>query len=190
MTSPLEDIAAVLTPNPDVEYKGPEGFADTKPAQPVPGKRPRGRPRKDGTPVGSPRVTPGDGTSNRASVTKTEVPMPKPGVIAEGVSGIYGFAAMALMGPRPQTATALMANAAEIGKAWEVAAENNPAIRKMLMTMMQTSTIGVLVAVHIPVVMVAAEESKQIKAKKAAEKEEADGGTTVSQPVRTAPANS
>lgn len=89
--------------------------------------------------------------------------MPKAGAIAEGITGLYQFAAIPLMGVRPHTAMALMANADDIGKAWEQAAVANPAIRKALLSLMGTSTIGIVVVAHMPVIMTFMNESREIR---------------------------
>jgi hypothetical protein len=89
--------------------------------------------------------------------------MPKAGAIAEGISGLYQFAAIPMMGYRPNTAMVLMENADSIGKAWEQAAIANPAIRRALMSLMGTSTIGIVVVAHMPVIMTFMNESRDIR---------------------------
>lgn len=124
----------------------------------APTPRRRGRPRKEEVPALA-SIKPTVGTR----APKAEVPMPKAGAIAEGITGLYQFAAIPMMGVRPQTAMALMANADDIGKAWEAAAVANPAIRKALLSLMGTSTIGIVVVAHMPVIMTFMNESRDIK---------------------------
>lgn len=157
MTTPsaLDEISGIIPPV----------GADIPPQTdaPVPGRRGRGRPRKDATAPAS--LTP----DKRA---QADAPMPPKGTIAKAVSEMYGFAGFGLMAVgRPMTAQAVMANAADCGEAWEAAAAQNPQIRAMLLALTKTSTYGVLVAAHAPIVMTALAESRERKAAKDAEKD-------------------
>lgn len=123
-------------------------------------KRPRGRPRKvPGQPVATPSkphsIKPGP-------VAKAEIPMPPAGVLAAGVANVYVFAGMGLGTVRPQTGMALASNASELGKAWEDLAAQNPAVRRALLSILQTSVWGALIGAHIPVLMIAVQEGQQI----------------------------
>lgn len=131
---------------------------DDKPAPRRRGRPPKAQPKPLGAEV--PETKPG-------KPVKPEPEMPEPGVLAEGIGGFYTFTGMMLLPLRPATGQALVANSEEIGKAWEQAARENPAIRKALLSLMKTTTVGVLVAAHLPVVMIALGESKELKAKRA-----------------------
>lgn len=170
----VSDIAGIL--------HTPEGTAeevmDIDPGKPAPApSRPRGRPRKaQPVPGAKPNSTAGQ-TGRPVKMAKPEVPMPPKGEIAKGVAQIYVYAGMGLSTIRPQTGMALAGEAENLGKAWEAAAVSNPAIRRAILSMMQTSTVGILVAAHLPVVLVAIGEGKEIKANAAAAKAESEPGT-------------
>ena len=140
---------------------------DDKPAPRRRGRPPKAQPKPLGAEV--PPEKPG-------KPAKVEVEMPEPGVLAEGIAGFYTFSGMMLLPMRPATGTALVENSAEIGKAWEAAARENPAIRKALLSLMKTTTVGVLVAAHLPVVMIAMGETKELKAKRAEDSDPIEPG--------------
>lgn len=171
----MDDIAALLAVQPV-----PTEFVAPEPATAAPvteTRRPRGRPRKDGTPAGSPRVAP----AAEPQPEKAPLPMPDAGTIKEAMAGLYRFAAFGLYPVKPQTAGALMENAETIGAAWEAAAETNPAIRKALLALMTTSAWSGIALAHMPVVMVAMKEKKP---KKQLEEVEAHGDAEVPQGAR------
>lgn len=174
MTVNQEDLAGVIHP----------GFSDAPSVEPVSGepietpvapKRGRGRPRKITTETGPSRPTVSVKRNQpKPNVEKKpDLEMPPAGVIADGIGGLYTFIGMGISPMRPQTGMAIVANSADLGKAWEAAAAQNPAIRKALLAIMQTSTVGVLVAAHVPIVIAAMNESKEIKAAKEAALSEA-----------------
>lgn len=161
MSTVLDEVAGIIPP-----------VVDDVPKQqtaPVPG-RGRGRPRKS--------------PSSTATSLKTEAPetpMPRPGVLRDAVAELYGFAGFGLMPFRPQTAQTMMASAKSCGEAWEAAAAANPQIRAMLLSLTKTSTYGVLIAAHAPIVMAAIAEQRERKVAKDGEpvpvgdRPEADG---------------
>lgn len=165
MTTGLDEISGIIPPS--------EPIAPPQEGAPVPGRR-RGRPPGSGKAVGTASLTAaGNKTAPEA------VPMPKPGVIAASIGQMYGFAALGLRPHRPKTAMVLMASAEDCGKAWEQAAEENPAIRRMLLSLTTVSTYGILVAAHAPIVMTLVAEGREIKAARA----EVESGPAMAAPT-------
>lgn len=166
MPSALDDVQSLLNPQAPLATADEEMIIGTDDAPAAP-KRPRGRPRK----VPGTAAAPETGSGPRPKIS-TEVPMPPKGVLAGGVANAYVFAGMGVGMVRPQTGMTLAANADECGKAWETLAEQNPAVRRALLSLLQTSAWGGIIAVHIPIVMMAVQEGQQIAAAKKEAKDE------------------
>lgn len=166
MASALDDVQSLLAPVGPATADEEMIIGDDPAPQPEAPKRGRGRPRKV---PGESAPTP-QGPRPKVNL---EVPMPKPGVLADGVAQVYVFAGMGIGTVRPQTGFALASNAEDCGKAWEALAATNPAVRKALMSLLQTSVWGALIGAHIPVLMVMVQEGKQIAQAKQEAKDEA-----------------
>lgn len=173
MASALDDVQSLLNPQAPLATADEEMIIGTETPAPAAPKRPRGRPRK----VPGEATTPDTGSAPKPRLG-VEIPMPPKGVLASGVANAYVFAGMGVGMVRPQTGMTLAANAEECGKAWETLAEQNPAVRRALLSLLQTSAWGGIIAVHIPIVMMAVQEGQQIAA---AKKEEKDAGTSGSE---------
>ena len=164
MTTPditLDDLASVVhAPETPVL---PEGAPVSPP------KRPRGRPRKN--PVAD--------TDQPKPVEKKQAPeMPKPGVLADGISGLYTFAGFGLMPFAPKTAVTVASQADECAKAWEAAAAANPKIRAALIALTSTSVYGALIMAHVPIVLAVVAETKEKKEIRASSEADSDSAAT------------
>lgn len=153
----LEDLATVV--------HAPEAPVLPDGAPVSPPKRPRGRPRKN--PVAE--------AETPKPVEKKQAPeMPKPGVLADGISGLYTFAGFGLMPFAPKTAVTVAGQAEECAKAWEAAAAANPKIRAALIALTNGSVYGALVMAHVPIVLAVVSETKERKELRASEQADAD----------------
>lgn len=119
-------------------------------------------PRRRGRPLKSDATAPSNMKVSGAAPKPVVVPMPPRGVIATEMSSLYTFAAMPLMAIKPKAAEAMMAQADDIGKAWEQVAERNPKVRAALLGIGQTSIWAGLAMAHLPIIMaVMSEEPKK-----------------------------
>jgi hypothetical protein len=134
MTTPMDDIAYLIVG--DVA-----GTEDAPPPRVVPGRRP-------GRPLGSKNAKPG-------AVPVPKVPKPEPpqlpAVAKDAISQLYVFAGMGLTPFKPTVGVALANSADDCAKAWMELAKTNPAVRRAILSMLQTSAWGGLAIAHLPI---------------------------------------
>lgn len=75
----------------------------------------------------------------------------KPGVISQGLTGLYGQLGMMLGMIDPHCGQAIIANAEVMAQSLEKLAKDNPAVREWLTRLVTTSVIGEVIAAHMPV---------------------------------------
>lgn len=94
-------------------------------------------------------------TSRRgdAAESRTEPPMPRPGVIANGMTRVYAQTGAMVGMFDMQCGSAIMENAENVGKAWENLAKQNPAVRRALMTLMTGNALFEIVTAHTPMIL-------------------------------------
>lgn len=80
-------------------------------------------------------------------------PMPARGKLAAGLQDIYVTIGMMLMAVDPVCAQAIINSAPECAKSMEKLAKTNPAVRRVLLKMLETSAYGAVVAAHLPILM-------------------------------------
>lgn len=107
-----------------------------EPAQARPSRRSTGRP-------------PGRPRKDRAPTDPTVI---KPGRYKQPVMGLYGTIGMAVSLAKPQVGMAIVSQAEAAATAWDKAARQNPAIRRVLDAALTTSTWSELVIAHLPIV--------------------------------------
>lgn len=135
MTTPLEQITTLLTDT--------AGTEDAPPPRVVPGRKP-------GRPLGSTnRAKPG------AVPTKPADPRPEPpqlpAAAQNAIAQLYVFAGMGLTPFKPAVGQALAMSADDCAKAWMELAKSNPAVRRAILSLMQTSAWGGLAVAHLPI---------------------------------------
>jgi hypothetical protein len=77
----------------------------------------------------------------------------RPGILVEPLSKLYTAVGTLIAPFNAPVGTALVQNAEPCAEAWDRAARTDPRIRRMLMMLIGTSTIGELLAVHLPIIM-------------------------------------
>jgi hypothetical protein len=95
-------------------------------------------------------------TANAASKHKAATLRP-PAKLGKQIADMYAMGAMGLMLVDPVCATALAQSAESCGMAWEQAAKESPAIRRVLTRLVATSVAGQLVAAHVPIILAVAQ---------------------------------
>jgi len=116
------------------------------------------------TPIDAPRRrrllgTPGPGSRDSAKRSDRKLkdkgplpPIPRGG-FAPGIEKMYGGLALAVMPLDMEVASAIMQIAPEAAKAWDELAKQNHAVRRMLVTMMETTAWGTVIAAHVPLML-------------------------------------
>lgn len=107
--------------------------------------------------LGGPKI---NGSKDAAPRNERKIKEPKPlpkipaGGFAPGVEKMYAGIAMAVMPFDPQSAMVIVEIAPQCARAWDDLARQNHAVRRMLVSMMQTTAVGSLIAAHLPLFMV------------------------------------
>lgn len=84
--------------------------------------------------------------------------------LGKQMADMYAMLAMGLMLVDPVCATAVGGAAESCGAAWEQAAKESPAIRRVLTRMVTVSVTGQIVSAHIPIVLAVAQHHVLAKA--------------------------
>jgi hypothetical protein len=131
---------------------GDSAATDVAPDKPKRVRKPRTRgPRK---PRAS-RTAAASGAGDKAP----RAPRARKAALGPRIANLYTMAGLGLAAvPNPATAAAGMAmvqNAAELGKAWEALAKDNPRVADALESLLTVSTVGTVVLAHLPVVFAA-----------------------------------
>lgn len=79
--------------------------------------------------------------------------MPKAGVIKRGVADIYITIGALLTPIDPVCGSALIESSENVGEALEELAKADPRVRRALMSLLQTSAYGGVIAAHAPIIM-------------------------------------
>lgn len=88
-----------------------------------------------------------------AAQSLSDIPMPRSGVIAQGMTRVYAQTGAMVGMFDMQCGSAIMESAEASGKAWENLAKTNPAIRRALMTLMQGNAFFEIISAHTPMVL-------------------------------------
>jgi hypothetical protein len=80
-----------------------------------------------------------------------------PAKLGKQVADMYAMLALGLMIVDPTCAQAVVASAESCGLAWEQAAKESPAIRRVLTRLVTASVSGQIVAAHLPIVLAVAQ---------------------------------
>lgn len=107
----------------------------------------------DGEPRGKRRGTRRSTGAPKAAQSATAPPMPRAGVIAQGMTRLYAQTGAVVGMFDMGCGSAIMENADSVGKAWEDLAKQNPAIRKALLTLMQGNALFEILAAHTPIIL-------------------------------------
>lgn len=146
MTQPPESYDIRVVPSPD-ETPTPDHLAsadngdETPTSEPPKGKTKR---RLFGPP--SPTV----GTKDFQPPRDPRPVPPLPRNFAAGVEKMYGTVALAAMAVDMELATTIMNIAPQAAKAWEELARRNITVRRILLSLMETSAWGAVIAAHLP----------------------------------------
>ena len=84
--------------------------------------------------------------------TKKPVP-PMPRNLGKSIAELYALVGMGLMPFDPTCATAVMECAESCGEAWESLARNNPAVRRVLLSLVTTSDWSKVILANAPILM-------------------------------------
>lgn len=138
------------------ETTAPEVIADAPPARPAPRRRTTAKPK------------PEDAAKPAAKPVRKAAGKRTPKVnISEGVAQLYAGLGLGLSmmpskamvsptGPTTQTALigqALMANAADLGAAWQKAAEQDDRIKEAIERLLGVSVAGAIISAHLPIAL-------------------------------------
>lgn len=97
------------------------------------------------------------GNRNRTKVAAKTPRVPKddppiiPGQFVEGMTQVYGMLGAVFMPFKPPLGIAFVENAESCAQAWDKAAQQVPAIRRMLAGGGNAAVIAALIAVHFPI---------------------------------------
>lgn len=80
-------------------------------------------------------------------------PKPRPGALVKPFTEMYSMVGTMLMPFDPHCGRIVLNSAEECAKALDSAARENPALRRVLLSLVQTSVWGQLVAAHLPILM-------------------------------------
>jgi hypothetical protein len=83
-------------------------------------------------------------------------PKPRSGALVKPFTDLYTTVGTMLMPFDQQCGMVIIQNAEECAKALDSAARENPAMRRVLLAMVQTSVWGQLIAAHLPILMAVA----------------------------------
>ena len=81
------------------------------------------------------------------------IPKPRKGALVEPLSNMYGSIGLLLMPFDPNCASAVVANAQACAESLDQLAQTNPAARKVLIALTQTSSWGTVIAAHAPILL-------------------------------------
>lgn len=142
-----------VTPNPENADNGALPFdlsnvnvteipplPNHEPPNPDAGKRPwwKPKPKANGTP--------------RVKMPKASPSMPRGGLRAP-LENMYTGLGMAVCAIDQHCGMAIINNATECAKAMDELAKTNPAVRRILMKLVETSALGTVIMAHAPIVM-------------------------------------
>lgn len=125
---------------------GADDVPPTPPPDPEPNPR-RSRARRTRT-----------GTQDGAGPKTREKPRPstppyREGMFVQPLTELYGFAAMAVIPFDAVCGTAIASSAESCAVALDKMAKTNPAARRMLLAITQSSALGAVIAAHLPIIM-------------------------------------
>jgi hypothetical protein len=111
-------------------------------AGPTPPRMGRGRPRASGNTT--------DESPKKVKASQKPAPDHDPGVIEQGFGELYTEIGVFWGMFDPICGGTLVQNAPRMAKSLEKMAENNPAVRRLLLKALSTSALGEVVAAHLP----------------------------------------
>ena len=97
-------------------------------------------------------ATPKAGTTQR--LTTEDIPY-QPGVIAAGMSRLYGFAGIGVSMLDRQWGESFLTVAEPAAQAWERLAKENASVRRVLNGILKSTTVGELFTAHLPLILTA-----------------------------------
>jgi hypothetical protein len=102
--------------------------------------------------LGKPTPDAGSRDMGPRKIRKPLPPIPRSG-FAPSVEKMYGNLAVAVMPFDMELASAIVQVAPDAAKAWDELARQNEVVRRVLVSMMQTTAVGAVIAAHVPIMV-------------------------------------
>lgn len=148
-SEPTSDVPPTLSGGPDATRE------TTRPNPRTPGGTVRGRTARGSSRATSPRTgaasAPSDGP--RTIRRDDETHEYRPGILVRPLTELYTAAGTMMLPLSPPVGTALVQNAEPCAQSLDNLARTNPAVRRALMSLLQTGAWGQVLAAHMPIIL-------------------------------------